>query len=314
MTKANVSTSAAASKGRIRPFKRQRVDRLNDLRLDDPIIDRDARILGALREIYRRNSVQRAYQAALKTSPTLYCKLRGPRFPLTQRNGKKLPRWRSLSPWMKVQVGTVVLAEHGYLLFKVHLHDELRAELEARGEDQKDYLRNRITRCSRDQLGSGRWFFFVMEDLTGDGEPTRPHAHGAIELRRAQLPVRGETNHLHFRRLAEREGVEQAELAYGQLLTEMMLRVASGNVKDDRLPHVSGIKQNRNVWADVPKRPFLNDQYVTYAFKNAAAFSVTLGENRLAFSQSLRTEARRLWQLIREGEPAMSQWSHILAP
>ncbi len=47
--------------------------------------------------------------------------------------------WRSLSPWMKVQVSVLALAERGCMQFKVHLHDELRAQLDAMGRDHKDY-------------------------------------------------------------------------------------------------------------------------------------------------------------------------------
>jgi hypothetical protein len=210
---------------------------------------------------------------------------------------------------MKVQVGMLVLSERGYMQFQVHLHDELRVELEAKGVDQKNYLRDRIMRCLRAALGEGQSFFFVMEDLTADGELTRPHAHGSIEVPRVSVPERGEPGHLHFRRLAEREGLEEAEREYGQLLTKAALRAASGNVKGDRPRLVNGLDQFKNVWTRTPTRPFMNDQWVTYAFKNEKAFSSTLGDSRLAFSQSLRTEARRLWELIRHGEAAMAQWT-----
>lgn len=290
-------------------FKWQRVDRLLDLRLDDPVIDRDAQILENLRESYRKNRLRRGYQTALKILPTLYCNYRGPKFPLKQRTGKPVPRWRSLSAWMKVQVGTLVLAEPGYMLFKIHLHDELKAELEASGKKLKDYLRDRISRCAKKQLGGPRWFFFVIEDLSADGEPTRPHAHGSIEIRPAQLPKKGEKGYLHFRRLAANKGQEHAELVYGQLLSKQVLESASGNVKGRRPSIAGGINQTRNVWTTTPKRPFLNDQWVTYAFKNTNEFSQSLGDDRLAFSQSLRTEASKLWKLIKTGESAISQWT-----
>lgn len=288
--------------------KRQTVDHLFKLRVDDPTIDRDAQLLEMIRQSYRFNCVRRGYRRGLKTRPALYVRYRGPRFPVEQRNGKQAPRWRSLSPWMKIQIGTMALSERGYMLFKVHLHDELSAELRAKGISEKDYLRDRLTRCARKTFREGRWFFFVMEDLTAGGEATRPHAHGSMEVRPWPLPAKGKQGHLTFRRLAEREGLEHAERIYGLLKTKEVLRAASGNVRDVRPRLYLGLDQARNVWTSTPKRPFLNLQYVTYAFKNSQAFSASLGENRLAFSQSLRTEARKLWQLIRLGESALSQW------
>ncbi|MBM0169168.1 hypothetical protein [Altererythrobacter sp. C41] len=209
---------------------------------------------------------------------------------------------------MKVQIGSVALAEPGYMLFQIHLHDELRAEIDASGGGHKDYLRDRIARCARALFGGPRWFFFVMEDQSPDGDSTRPHAHGSIEVRPATLPARGERHHLRYRRLAERMGQAHAERICGLALTKDLLRVASGNRRADRPTIVQGVHQGRNVWTSTPKRPFFNDQWVTYAFKNIDKVSPTLPDDRLAFSQSLRTESRRLWNLIRIGEEALSQW------
>ncbi len=289
-------------------FKRQRVDRLLDLRLDDPKIDRDARTLAELKYSYRQNCVRRGYLSGLKTLPALYGRIRGPKFPLKQRNGKRMIQWRSLSPWMKVQIATLALSERGYMQFVVHLHDELRTKLDDTGRDHKDYLRDRITRCARSQFGDTRWFFFVMEDLTPDGLATRPHAHGSIEIRREPLPVKGEKFHLQYRRMSERKGIEHAELNYGIFLTEKVLRAASANLHKDRTGIVGGVDQSRNVWCSLPTRPFMNAGWVTYAFKNSKTFSATLGDRRLAFSTSLRTEGSKVWQLMRVGESAMSQW------
>ena len=162
------TTSTAIPKQPKKSFKRQRVDRLLDLRLDDSAINRDAKTLAVLKDCYRRNCIKPSYRKSLKTLPTLYVRIRGPRFPLKVSRGQDVVMWRSLSPWMKVQVSMLALAERGYMQFKVHLHDELRAELDAMGRDHKDYLRDRITRCARSQFGNTRWFFFVMEDRTPD--------------------------------------------------------------------------------------------------------------------------------------------------
>lgn len=209
---------------------------------------------------------------------------------------------------MKVQLATLVLAEQGYMQFTVHLHDDVRMDLEARGKCRKDYLRNRITRLSWNWFGEKRHFFFVMEDMDPDGHPVRPHAHGSIAVRPGTLPSKGEDQHLHYRRMAQRYGQQHAERVFGLRQTKEMLRAASGNTRDHRSKVVANIDQSRNVWTSTPQRPFTNEGWVTYAFKNSKECSSVLGDRRLALSQSLRTEARKVWDLIRRGEDAIQQW------
>jgi hypothetical protein len=209
---------------------------------------------------------------------------------------------------MKIQIATLVLAEREYLLFKIHLHDDLRSELTAKGEDQKDYLRDRLSRCLRNELGDAPWFFFMMEDLTKDREPTRPHAHGSIELPRVRLPAYGKPKHLHFARKELKEGTAVAERAYGQFLIKRAMERASGNA-GDRSSSTGGVNQRRNVWIKLPEKGTTNHQWVTYAFKNVRRFSLTLGERRLAFPHAFCRETRNLWELIRLGEDAMVRWT-----
>lgn len=291
-----------------RTFKLQRVDRLADLRADDPVIHRDAYLFDRIKNAYRKNARPLAKRAQLKTRTSLYCRLRGNGFPLKQPNGKTAPIWRTLSPWMKVQMATLSLAEQGYMQFSVHLHDEIRMDLEGKGACLKDYLRDRLTRLSSEWFGESRHFFFVMEDMDPDGEPVRPHAHGSIAVRPEALPKKGEKRHLHYKRMAERHGQDHAERIYGLERTKEMLRAASGNVQNKCSKVIAGNDQSRNVWVKTPSRPFTNEGWVTYAFKNAQEFSTVLGDRRLALSQALRTEARKLWELVRLGEDAIRQW------
>lgn len=289
-------------------FKRQRVDRLADLRVADEVIHRDAYVFEKLKAAYRRNARPGRAASALGKHPSLYWRLRGNAFPLRQPNGERLLRWRQLSAWMKVQMASLVMAEDGYMVFTVHLHDELRMELELRGSCQKDYLRNRLTRLSKDRFGEKRHFFFVMEDMDEDGQEVRPHAHGSIVVRPAPLPARGEERHLYYKRMAARRGKAHAERVHGLDQMKEMLRAASGNVRDKCAKMVAGVDQTRNVWTSTPRRPFTNEQWVTYAFKNSQKVSRTLGDRNLALSQALRTEARMVWELVRRGEDAISQW------
>lgn len=78
--------------------------------------------------------------------PTLYSKYRGTGFPLRNKNRRLLSPWRDLSPSMKLQVATLVLAEGSFIQFTVHLHDDRREELEAQGADLRKYILDRVTR------------------------------------------------------------------------------------------------------------------------------------------------------------------------
>ena len=149
---------------------RQTLDILSDMELGDGRVRRDARILRILHDAVIRTVTNKALRTAAKSNPTLYSRYDTSAFPLRQANGSKIPAWRFLTPWMKVQVASLALAERGYRPFKVHLHDDLREGLEADGKDQKDYLRDRIGRQLRKIYGCGDipMFYFVVEDRDTD--------------------------------------------------------------------------------------------------------------------------------------------------
>ncbi len=204
------------------PIKRgrrlQRVDALTDLILDDPRIARDAKILNFLKVAVRGTMGRPRDPQVAANQPTLYRRYRGNRFPVTEPNGTRLPSWRTLTPWMKVQLAALVLNERGYLVFKAHPYDDLRVELLAAGKDLRDELRNDLMRHLKRRFGSAPWFFFVMEDRTTAGDPTRPHVHGSIELRPIKLDPSDKRVPLRLRRLAQREGLAAAELQAGKEL------------------------------------------------------------------------------------------------
>jgi hypothetical protein len=212
---------------------------------------------------------------------------------------------------MKVQLATLVLTEKGYMVFKVHLHDDLREELLAVGKELRDELRNDLMRHLKRRFGSAPWFFFVMEEHTTAGEPTRAHAHGSIEVRRVALDPNDKRVPLRLRRLAQREGLPAAELQAGKELTIAALKAASGNAGDrPRIASTSGTDQVRNIWHRPPYRLVFNTQWIDYAFKNTKRVSKTLGDKRLALPYRLRGEAERLWRLVTEGDPALAQWEN----
>ena len=296
---------AAASRLKSRAF-RPNVDALFQLMLDDKRINRDANILSNLRGKVRNLLLRRGLRETSGKHPALYKSYRGNGFPLKTHDLRRLPAWRFLSPWMRVQVATLVMAERGYFQFKVHIHDDLRSQWLAAGKDLKVELRNSLARhLKRAFPGEVPFFFFVLEDRTTGSDPTRPHAHGSIELRRAQLPTRGKGSRI-LACLALRDE-KAARLKAGRIKTVGVLWAASGG-KEPKVAISTGIDQSRNVWHREPYGPFFNQQWVDYAFKNVKAVSATLGESRLAMHQPLLQEAKRLWQLVRLGEGAMRHW------
>jgi hypothetical protein len=206
---------------------------------------------------------------------------------------------------MKVQLATLALAERGYMQFKLHLHDDLWAELGAAGRDPRVFLRDSIARHLKRRFENPPWFFFVMEDLTKHGRPTRPHAHGSIELPRVSLPFKGPGSR-KLREIERDEGRAKAEIEAGRAIVVEALKAAG--VAEPRFAKTSGVDQCRNLWRRRPYHPIFNAQWVDYAFKHSQSVKSTLGENRLALPYDLRAEARRLWRLVTEGEPAIDEW------
>ena len=295
----------AGCKPKFRPFK-PNVDALFHLMIDDDHIKRDANILSNLRGRVRNLLFRKRLRHVGGKHPALYKSYRGSGFPLKTHESRRLPAWRFLSPWMRVQVATLVMAESGYFQFKVHIHDDLRSEWLAAGKNLKVELRNNVARhLKRAFPGEVPFFFFIIEDRTKGGDPTRPHAHGSIELRSSQLPTRGKGSR-KLARLALTEP-KAAGLKAGRGKIVAALWAASGG-KEPKVAISTGIDQSRNVWHQKPYGAFFNQQWVDYAFKNAKAISPVLGDGRLAMHQPLLQEAKRLWQLVRLGEGAMDQW------
>ena len=94
---------------------RQTPDILSDMELGDERVRRDARILRILRDAVMRTVTNPALRLAVKSNPALYSRYDTSAFPLREAKKPKLPAWRFLTPWMKVQVASLALAERGYL-------------------------------------------------------------------------------------------------------------------------------------------------------------------------------------------------------
>lgn len=190
---------------------------------------------------------------------------------------------------MKLQMGTLVLAEGPYFQFMVRISEPVRARLDSEGISQKDYLRDRIKRKFRKGFGTAPDFLFVMEDRDGDGQPVRPHAHGSMAL----LPIAIDQAPRDRKKLVEQSrllGMEEAELIAGRMVARKELRAAAG------------MGPPPDVWLERPRLSLFNHHWVSYSMKNTRRFSATLGDRRLAMSQQLTTRGRQLWDLLRNGQ------------
>lgn len=289
----------------------QRVDAIIDLALNDPKIARDQKLHGKLRDAIRAIALHPTARIHRKMLPTLYKRYRGTPFPLKQRNGRGVPDWRQLSPWMKVQIASLCLLEKGTVVFRAHLHEETEARLQSDEPDTlRKYFRDRIARCAREEFGVVPYFWFVIENRTQSGASvTRPHIHGEIEIIPCvDLPTtKNGSVMMRYRRIIARNGIDAAHRELGRVLTRQVLLNATGNSKSAS-PIVGDRDQRRNLWMRKPYFSFGNADWVSYAFKNSRRASRTLGERRLVMSLELNREAQRLWKLMREGEDAMHQW------
>lgn len=128
----------------------QRVDAIIDLMLNDPKIARDQKLLETLRDAVREVTLRPAARAPRKILPTLYRRYRGTPFPLKQRNGRRIPDWRQLSPWMKMQIASLCVLEKGGYTFRAHLHEDVEPLARAsKSASLREYFRDRIARCAR---------------------------------------------------------------------------------------------------------------------------------------------------------------------
>jgi hypothetical protein len=287
--------------------KRQKVDATIRLIAEHPELRREELTLRKIIDTARVNAVRRGLRPPLKTLPALYSRYRKYGFPIKDHRGRKLIRWRSLSPWMKTQIAALCLGEGRFLQIRLHLHEDLRADV---GDMRiKEYVRDRLVRCIREEFGQSAWFYLVIEDRDTEGSSTvRPHLHGAIRIPKAPVPLTKDGRaKARFRRLMSEKGVEEAEYLAGRIKLDGVLKRATGN--DGKRPDtVLGVSQLNNVWKRKPYFLFRNNEWVSYSLKNMDSVSPSLPVNRLSMSQPLKQEAQRLWELIRRGETALANW------
>jgi hypothetical protein len=282
--------------------KRQKVDATLRLRLVDPQIDKEAALLDKLRSSARLSSLHGRARADLKKASPLYIRYRGKGFPLRTRANRIPGPWRSLSSWMKLQIAGLCLAEHTFQQFRITPTQDIIDRLESK-ELVKDYLRDDLRRRLRKQFDWEPWFFFAIEDRSSDGMPVAPHIHGSIRIQPLSLPVTANgAVRARWAKLVAAEGLRHAQDEYSREKLADVLK---------QIPGPNGSKHDW--WSGKPIRPKSNPDYISYTLKNMMEFSPDLPERRMVISRSLTQEARKLWELIRRGEDALSQW-HKNAP
>ena len=229
---------------------------------------RDRRIYGKLRTLVSLGeSMHKSYGEKIEPLSVFYGKPDRPNhwelspFPmLMQDNGRPMPQWKELSPWMKVMIATMMGHQWELLTININLHPDLEAKLISLG-DVRGKMREAITRNIRRSLGSPREFFFVIEGQSKDTlAPTGLHLHGAICVHERQ----------------EIDALRSAVL------------LAAGQTAKRRVPRALHTK------------PFetIRVAYVDYLFKFAKTFDARLEERRLAMSRPMTQAASTFWQDI----------------
>ena len=289
--------------------KRQQFHATTELALRDPRISDEEKILRKLRETVNRSVKNPKLRIRHDVRPALYRKYRNLGFPIKTDGNRKYPAWRSLSPWMKLQLASLCIAEHRHVQVRLRLHDAIVEELERNQRDYRSYLRDRMTRILRERFGDRLLFLFVLEDLDRDRvTAVRTHAHGMVMLPPVNLdtPVDGRTAAARERRIT-RFGRTAVELAESRSLLKDALQAAVGN-RGMHSRYYGGVDQASNVWTAFSYNPRFNFEAISYAFKNVDAAMSGLPANRIVRSKGLATEAHRFWDLVRLGEPAIVSW------
>ncbi|WP_130752740.1 hypothetical protein [Sphingobium xenophagum] len=201
---------------------------------------------------------------------------------------------------MKLQIAGLCLAEHSYLQFRITPTKALIQRLGST-EGLKEHLRDRLRVRLRRAFGREPWFFFAIEDRSTEGELVAPHIHGSVRIVPMPLPkTKAGQVRARWAKAADRDGQAVTELAFGKLLLKLILRYSAG---PERTAHHS--------WSQVPLMSRSNPEWISYALKNMYEPSADLPERRMVMSRPLGQEAKRLWELIRKGEPALCHWDKV---
>lgn len=297
---ASTATPAAPFRKPFAKKKRKTFDIQLELRLADKRIDHEVEILVKIRDYVRRVIWRSIRSGQGNLTKALYSRYGFPEFPIKKVQNRRIPRWKYLSQWMKLQIALLVLGEGSYRSFKLHVHDDLVLALRGVGRDLRAYSRDRIRRNLKSHFGDDiPFYFFVLEDLDNEGNATRPHCHGAIEI--GSLPVSAIVDdkvRRRLQRLTQKGFKMEAEHLAGRWAVRQALKATAGQLSYPKVAS-TGVNQARNVWMTKPYGALFNHQAVDYAFKHVFTSSAVLSEDRVVLPNALNKESRRLWGIIR---------------
>ena len=213
---------------------------------------------------------------------------------------KTIPRWKSLSDWMKTQVGVLAMAgdegwkhQHRYVAFNHHMHKHLIDRADGNVGSLGELVRNGLARECRRQIGHVLPFMFVVEEWASDGQtPTRPHVHGFIELPSiVPTPFKNGNLPKRFARLVAAGRSDDAARENGMVTVRRIVNSATANGFNRR--PIGWVPEFRNTCF---RRPYGKpSQFISYAFKNNDKMGHLLGAQRLFKSRPFTQGARELW-------------------
>lgn len=190
------------------------------------------------------------------------------RFPITHQwdNGRPMPKWEDLTPWLKTQLLVMVSNEWLLQTFTVNIAQDLEAAWVSAGADPRKEMRERVRKhLGRVIADRASEHFFVMEGWSKMSKaPTRLHIHGAAFVD------------------SEEEGEAVIE-AVGK---------AGGQGLHGRKPERRSV-QGVMYWREGPR-------YVDYLFKSVKRPDQRLERRRLTMSREATGAAREFWGLLTE--------------
>lgn len=188
-------------------------------------------------------------------------------FPIVTQpwNGRPMPKWEDLTPWLKTRLLTMACNQWSLQTFNVVTTAELERELELTGKDPRQELRERVRKHLGRVIDRRSEHFFIIEGWSKRNKTqTRIHIHGAAFI---DTPEEG------------KRVVEAIAKACGQTVR--------GRKRDPRSVH------GKIYWRDSPA-------YANYLFKSVRRPDKRFDCQRLYMSREATGAGREFWGLLTE--------------